>query len=138
MKRLAIVLVVAALLTGCGGSSDKGGAGKEPKATPTLTALSTAQACAQVQMVNEELNGPGRWPIPTYGQFGDETAKIASESVPEISSALKAMSDQAIKIGGMTVDGEGDVTAAASEWATRYQALADICARTDSPIGRLP
>lgn len=138
MKRLGVMAVVAAVaLTGCGGGGDKAGDAKTPEATPSLALLSASQACAQVQLVNEELDGPGKWPIPTYGKFGEETAPLAGESVPEIASALREMSDQALAVGAMS-GGDGDVTAAAGEWATRYQMVADICARTDSPIGRLP
>jgi hypothetical protein len=136
MRRAGIVVLAALLLTGCGGSDDGGKTAKTPDATPTLAPLTTAQACAQVQMVNDELDGPGRWPIPTYGKFGAETAPIADEADHEISDALKSMSDQATTIGGMT--GDDDLTSATSEWATRYQAVADICARTDKPIARLP
>lgn len=136
MKRLGIGLAMAALMLGAGCGSGSGEANKANSATPTLKLLSAGQACAQVQQVNDELHGPGGWPIPTYGKFGDETATLAEQSVPEIAPALKSMSDQAVKVGSMHFDDAG--FAAAGEWAKQYQAVADICARTDSPIGRLP
>lgn len=121
------------MAAGCGGSATKE-ASKATSGTPSLNLMSAGQACAQVQMVNDELHGPGKWAAPTYGQFGEEIASLADESVPGISDALKSMSDQAIKVGTASDD---EQAAAASEWATRYQSVADICARTNSPIGRL-
>lgn len=142
VKRMAIALACAAMTVAaaCGGS-DQVEAGRPTKEAPTLNLLSAGQACAQVQMVNDELDGPGDWPLPTYGEFGEKTASLADESAPEIADALKSMSDQAVAIGGMSLDADGAVdeaSRAAGEWAVSYQQVADICARTDSPVGRLP
>jgi hypothetical protein len=138
MNRLGVGLVLAALLLGAGcGGSDGGGGDKSASASPSssLALLTVDKACAQVQMVNDDIGSFARWPIPTYKEYGEQIATVADQSVPEIATDLTAMSDQALKVGSMS--GDDDVMDASSDWATKYQKVADICARTDSPITRL-
>lgn len=138
---LGIASAALVLLSACGGSgSDEPGTSATTQATPALDLLTTTQACAQVQMVNDETGGPGDWPIPGYGEYGEKTAPLASESVPEIADAIESMSSKATEVGAMSLDGEGGtdaVTQAAGEWAAEYEKVAAICARTDSPIARI-
>lgn len=132
---IAAAVLAFSGLGACGGSDDKAA---EPAASksPTLALLDADKACAQVEMVNNDIGSLGQWPIPTYKEYGAEIADVAAQSSPEIADALTAMSDQALKVGSMTGDDEGLIDAS-SEWATKYQEVATICMRTDSPISRL-
>lgn len=134
---LGIATVALVMLSACGGRDEPEAS---ETATPTLDLLTPAQACAQVQMVNDETDGPGDWPLPTYGEFGEKIAPLVDESVPEIAGALESMSAKAVEVGGMSLSGEGGTDAAskaAGEWAAGYEKVAAICARTDSPIARI-
>lgn len=136
MKTWVIAATTALLLAGCGGSDSK----DEPEATasPTVALLTVEQACRQIEQVNVDLDGPGHWPIPTYGEYGQQIASIAAESVPEIADPLSQVADKGMEISTMSGGDMDSVTDAAAEWADLYRAVADVCARTDAPISRYP
>lgn len=136
---LGVATVALVMVSACGGSGDSPEPARTgtPSATPTLGLFTAAQACAQVELINEKVGGPpGNWPIPTYEQFSEDIASVAEESEPTVSDPLRTLSTQSDRVGSMEGD-EDNLSAVTGLWGANYQTVADICARTDSPIARL-
>lgn len=139
MKSWGLLLAAATLsLIGACGSSEAGQDQAATKATPTLDKLTVEQACVQAEMITTNLGGqPGSWSIAEYAKYGEQIAALADESDAEVGTKLQAAGDRAINVGSMDGEDTDAVSNAAGEWASAYQALTDVCARTSAPLTRL-